>query len=364
MRLLAQLLALIAAAHCVRIPLDLDRRRSPFLHSSSGSGGGFGLVWAHAHWGRLLHMSRLVEISPRGILFVPYTDSEEEEAAASSSSVPCPASSTALCAVREGSLVLPSATEPPPPFEVGRPDRDSLLGQLALLKDGCPMEGNGWGRVHAEGSNYTATACDVVQGTHLLVYEPHAGRLTLKRQTLGPTGYLIMLIAAIINIYALAPQTQGSATLPRCNGALSVLGCIVLRLKGEMGFHRLEDEVLFWISAVVALGYLARAEQHREGGLLTLSLMAATLYRTHETPYAPILAYALAFMSWIKLFAGASDQLVLLLFTSLFCEIALRPQSPNAGVWPITLIFHIFMTFCLAKYRDLASWMPPAASAA
>jgi hypothetical protein len=343
----------------VRIPLDLDLKRSPFLHSNTDNSlSKYGFVWGQAHLGRLLHLSHLVEVGPRGVLFVPFTDSTSPNLLPLHAVMThCPPSASALCVLEEGS-VLPSAVSQETIFQVGKPQHDPLLSYLAGARDSCQTEGSGWGRIYSAGANYTVMACDAVQGTHVLVYEPHGEhRLIVQRQTLGPMGYLVMLIAAIINIYALAQQKE-MPLFARCNAALSALACAVLRIKGEMIFHKVEDEVLFWLSVVLALGYLAYGEQHKEGVLLSLSLMAASIYRTHETPYAPILGYVLGFYSWDKLFAGAQDHLVVLVFTSLFCEIALRPQSQNIGMWPITLASNIFITFCIAKYRDLSLWTP------
>jgi len=338
----------------VRIALDLDLRASPFLHSTAEGLTKGGFVWGRAHLGRLLHLSALVEIGPRGALFVPFTD--QLSGGGELVQTRCAPSGAALCVLEEGS-VLPSAWSADAfAFEVGDRLRDPLLAHLSGVPDSCRLEGNGAGRVYvAAGGNYTVLACDVVQGTRVLVYEPHAQGLRVVRQTLGPMGYLVLLVAAVINIYELTPSTKG---LRSWTGALSVVACCALRVKGELRFHRAEDEGLFWLSALLALAYIAynyrRGGDEVAGGLLTLSLIATTVYRTHETPYASMLGYSLAFVAWGKVFTGARDQLVLVLFASLFCEIALRPQSLDAGAWPITLVFHMFMTFCLAKYQDLA----------
>jgi hypothetical protein len=339
----------------VRIALDLDLRASPFLHSTTATKTGF--VWGHAHLGRLLHLSALIEIGPRGALFVPFTD--QLGGGGELVQTRCAPSGAALCVLEEG-LVLPSAWSADAfAFEVGNRLRDPLLAHLAGVADSCRLEGNGAGRVHvAEGGNYTVLPCDVIQGTRVLVYEPHAQTLRVLRQTLGPMGYLVLLVAAVINIYELTPAKKGGQGRYWA-GVLSVVGCCALRIKGELRFHRTEDEALFWLSALLALAYIAynyqRDGEEVAGGLLALSLIATTVYRTHETPYASMLGYALAFVAWGKVFAGARDQLVLVVFASLFCEIALRPQSLDAGAWPITLVFHMFMTFCLAKYQDLSS---------
>ena len=355
------LLLLLSASTAVRIPLNLDNSAGPFLQSSSTASGYSEKMmlapfrWNRVYLGKLLHTARLVEIGPRGALFIivsrPAWEGRETV---------CRPSPEALCMLEEG-LVLPSATRGGDWALAGKPSllKDPVLLALATAGDACEGNLKGQGRAF-NGSNYTVTACDVVRGSHLLVYEPHTGRLSVHRMTFGPMAYLVVLISATLHICALAPSLPQHTWLFQSNVVLSVLACLVLYCRGLVAFHLLEDVVFLCVSGVLGLGYLALQQQaHQEPYLHALSMIAAVLYRTHETPYAPILGYMLAFLTWGKLFKKAAwwDVLLSVACASTFCEIALRPQCMFPEIWPLYYMFHLFITFCLAKYQDLC-WIP------
>jgi hypothetical protein len=404
-----------------RIPLDIDMRSTPFLQSTLSSMQGSTMpkiarapfTWSHMYLGKLLHQSRVVELGPRGALFVMYPHHESTGGAQMPLSASCITSEKALCVTSEGA-VLPSAllndgTASSAQFNVTATPwllQESMLRTLAHLLDACKLESNGGARVYdANGRpEYTVTACDVVQGTHVLVYEPRLKRVSLRAQTFGPAAYVICLVSATMHIAFLAtPAASSEVWVFPCNCLLSVVACLVLYLKGEVQFHTLEDEVFFWISGAYALGALLRRRD--EAYLFALSMMAAALYRTHETPYAPILGYVLGYRAWMLLLqetkpsvkspyssyaptntttttnrlsvggkgaivmAGADPQnalglaftelVLLLVYTSLFCEIAIKPLLMQGGMWTLQMVFHTFVTYSLAKYRELSIGLPP-----
>ena len=379
------LLCLASVWHvsAVRIPLDIDSRTSPFLQSTTSSAQSTvpkivtaPFTWSHMYLGKLLHQSSVIELGPRGALFVIKMGSEmggyRHEPA---STTACMASARALCVTEEGE-VLPSAmqmdgTSTPSPLSISPGSdgiQDPVLRVLASLQDACKLDGNGGGRMYVqeEGlTNYTVTACDVMQGTHVLVYEPRARQLSVRAQTFGPTAYLIILISATMHIAMLAAPVT-TWVFP-CNCGLSILSTMVLYFKGDVQFHTVEDEAFFWATAVCALGALAISRE--EAYLGALSMMAAALYRTHETPYAPVLGYVLGYKAWTQMLTFAAHQqkkqrvvflMGMLCYTSLFCEIAVKPLFLQGGLWPLQLMFHTFMTYSLAKYRELSSWLPSA----
>jgi hypothetical protein len=406
-----------------RIPLDIDMRSTPFLQSTLSSVQGSTtpkiarapFTWSHMYLGKLLHQSRVVELGPRGALFVMYPHHESTGGAQMPLSASCSTSEKALCVTSEGE-VLPSAllndgTAHSAQFNVTATPwllQESMLRTLGHLLDACKLESNGGARVYyADGRpEYTVTACDVVQGTHVLVYEPRLKRVSLRAQTFGPAAYVICLLSATMHIAFLAsPAASSEAWFFPCNCLLSVVACLVLYLKGEVQFHTLEDEVFFWISGAYALGALLRRRD--EAYLFALSMMAAALYRTHETPYAPILGYVLGYRAWMLLLqetkpnikgpyssyaynptamnklsvggkgavvvtAGAvaadpqnafglsfTELVLMLVYTSLFCEIAIKPLLMQGGMWTLQMVFHMFVTYSLAKYRELSIGLPP-----
>lgn len=209
--------------------------------------------------------------------------------------------------------------------------------------------------------NYTVTACDVLQGTHVLVYEPRARRLSLRTQTFGPAAYLITLLSATMHIAALAQsEAEKLDWVFPCNCMLSIVACAVLSLKGDVRFYTIEDTVLFWAAAAGGcITLLMHSSPKRAAYLFALSLMATALYRTHETPYAGVLGYVFGYRVWAQMLKGKPEErwetLAMLAYTSLFCEIAIKPgYAQQGGLWRLQFIFHAFITYCLAKFRELS----------
>jgi hypothetical protein len=372
----------------VRIALDIDARTSPFLKSTSPSSTTPQVLtapftWSHMFLGKLVHQSRVVEVGPRGALFVLY-DAEGQTPPPHTSKVAqttCAPSENALCSTPEGdvlpSALLRSGTAAPTTYNVtasARLTRDPVLRALGRITDACKLEGNGGSRMYhreeaesSEGAstNYTVTACDVLQGTHVLVYEPRTRRLTLRAQTFGPVAYVIVLVSAGIHIGVLAmgpASVSGNWWAFACNGLASIVACAVLYVNGEVHFHSWEDDVLFWANGLCALVSLVRRKD--EAYLFALSMMAATLYRTHETPYAPILGYVFGYRTWVQVLQQAQkpasslwavwELMLLLTYVSVFCEIAIKPLFIQGGLWRLQLVFHMFITYSLAKYKELS----------
>jgi hypothetical protein len=379
---------MLSLAHGVRIPLDIDARSSPFLQSSMGRSQSnvpsimtAPFTWSHMYLGKLLHQSQVVELGPRGALFVTTTSTR---AASSPPEATCKPSDKALCVTVRGE-VLPSAllnngTASGLTFQVAEQPLSAsstaeagVLDTLAQFKDACKLQGNGGGRAYSWGANYTVIACDVLQGTHVLVYEPRVRRLSLRAQTFGPAAYLIILLSATIHIAALAQseeEEKKDTWAFQYNCVLSIVACMALYVKGEVHFYTVEDTALFWATAVCGLAVTRTPEGH----LFALSLMAAALYRTHETPYASILGYVHGYRVWVQLLSKAKEEkntlqqqqqqlqlwraLGMMGYTSLFCEIAIKPGYAQSGLWRLQFVFHMFLAYSLAKFRQLSSSMP------
>ena len=172
----------------------------------------------------------------------------------------------------------------------------------------------------------------------------------MYEQTFGPIAYLLFLVSATLNICAIASPDDNWMLWG--NGLFSVLACLLLRLRGLVHFHTRDSEALFWASGACAIAYLILLKKRQEGFLFALSTMAAALYRTQETPYAPIIGYMLGYLTWGKVLChraqiagGVLDLFVSLLYTTLFCEVALRPQCLYDEIWPE---YYIYFTFSSA----------------
>jgi hypothetical protein len=70
----------------IRIPLDIDLRTSPFLQSTSSTVQSSvpkivkaPFTWSHNYLGKLLHQANIVEIGPRGALFILYDNTQEDD---------------------------------------------------------------------------------------------------------------------------------------------------------------------------------------------------------------------------------------------------------------------------------------------
>ena len=358
-------------AAAFRIPLDFDTP-GPFLQSSvTGAQGGpytsklvvAPFSWSSVYLGKLLHMSEAIEIGPRGVLF--FMRPKQTQAFTTTTS-PCAPTPHGLCRMSEG-LVLPSAWYPGA-FPVGMMRRtgDPVLSVFSRnAHDACGMEGRGEGRIFSEAAEYTVTACDVVQGTHGLIYHTATGGVEVYEQTFGPIAYLIVLISATIHIFALGQTCYSpgpQSWILRYNSHLAILTCILLYFRGILHFHLVTDEVFFWATALWAWAFLAFFSGP-EGYVLSLSTLATTLYRTHETPYAAIIAYILGYRTFRKALAACHGQPMLsipayidliasVLHVTVFCELGVKPQCLYTEIWPIYYMFHAFICYHVVKYQD------------
>jgi len=369
----------------IRIPLDSEIS-SPYLQSTmSGTPYSSKIIsapfsWSNVYLGLLLHKSLFIEVGPRGAWFV--LDGTYNPALASESEA-CFVSPFGLCHVDEG-IILPSLHASEGYFPVASDPstlKNSLLRHLAQA-DACRAEGKGRGRVYSNSSEYTVTACDVLQGVHLVVYRQEEDKLSLHEQTFGPSAYLVILVSATINICAFASCYQKSPpSLPSMflwNAGLSVLACTVLYFRNLVHFQLMEDEIFFWVSAVLTFAYLGLGYLTQvgipESFIFSLTALASVLYRTNETPYAIIIAYILGYILWNKILGlchgqddadcrkqhvgNYIDLFVLLLYVTIFCEISLRPQCLYQKMWPIYYTFHIFVCYSIVKYQQIFFILP------
>jgi len=409
----------------IRIPLDIDLRTSPFLQSTSSTVQSSvpkivkaPFTWSHNYLGKLLHQANIVEIGPRGALFILYDNTQEDDtkdlkveyqSTINQNQTLCLPSKKALCMItNEEGEVLPSAfflmnggtltTATAAPgssvtFNITASEhiiQDSVLKSLWHLMDGCKLEGNGGYRIYNENYNqkpyYTVTACDVLQGTHVLVYEPRTRKLKLYEQSFGPIAYILILISAAMHVAMLAlydnnkiPEEPSIYGAFQGNCLLSVIACFILYIKGEVHFHIREDEILFGISCIYTLAALLR--KRIEAYLFALNIISAAVYNTYETPYSGIIAYVLGFKVWVQMLQLSKPMMnknnngmikntkliffllplieffFLLIYIGIFCEIAVKPLfiMNGGGLWKLHFVFHIFIVYSLAKYKDLST---------
>jgi hypothetical protein len=150
----------------------------------------------------------------------------------------------------------------------------------------------------------TVTACDVMDGHLVALWDVGAGGLRLTGQTFGPMAYGAMLLQAAAALYLATLAAPPPATSAVVGGL--VAGCVAAAVRGELRFVTTDDARFFWCVGAWAL-FLASsgwclddAAQRGEACLHALSLMACAVNRTPENAYAGLLALVLAVRLWDK----------------------------------------------------------------
>ena len=428
-------LALVVVAQARR--LQLSDSAFPFLATDTGAL----LRWSSGEMLEGLHYAKWIEIAPRGIrigqidpLMLGMDDRHMKAQA-------CEAVENALCAMPDG-LLFPS----PPPEEVAvvppttafavvdpwvarlpmmasSPDEQeddlsvlvrrpngtrSLEGMYAYyagqtggrsvpmtyaLQGACAL--NGQGRelvvsrraVNAEDASfflkYTVTACDVLQGQLVAVYEPGTGTLRLLSQSFGPMPYCVALIQAAVCLYyatvvvanspsSSSSKSTGGAQMPSSAALWLLSGCLLLGW-GSPPFLTNNDAAHFWAWSVtgvlLAVGALVAedAERAAEACVYALGALADLAYRTPENAYSGLLCLALTVRQWQKLLRWRMDMAIneerdiawlalldLVVTTPLLAlsaELGVAPHCRYPERWPFYGGIGVYMGFAVAVHR-------------
>jgi hypothetical protein len=355
----------------VRIPLAYDNQ-SPFLHHSANNKNGnsfnheslISFSWSNVFLGKLLHMSDIVEIGPRGVRFIFEGGALHNKAKNGliSSSKYCRPTELALCQVQSNEgWIIPSEGKWGALFSF------NIISNSSLLKDdvmrvfaeetSCHREGQGGNRVYtSKVIEYSITSCDILYGDYLIVYYKGDERVDVYPHSFGPIAYLLILISATVSTTAIAFLSKSSETeledkkvkqpevvviidaalentdhklimmtryIPfvfNINAFISTLVCFIIFMRSKIHFH-IEGDLLIFASGVIS-GLLYEfcilittiyfninniqkqwiISMEIDGCVYALQTIAIAVYRTPENPYTCIMLFFMACRIWEKFF--------------------------------------------------------------
>ena len=394
----------------------------PYLATETGAT----LRWADAERLALLHRARWVEVAPRGIRV------GVDVAAATamrrwSDPVPCalsPAATAehALCATARA-VLLPS------PAALGSAEESNYsspsladssyyvvgaffgafgaegaeafdaVAEAYARADACALHGVGRVLPGAPGApgavgagnnnnNYTVTACDVMDGHLVALFDLDAQTVRLAPQTFGPMAYSAVLLASVgCLFFATAISSSSSSAGSGASGgaaaraALTALAlvsaCALLVLVHGAPFVTDADGRFFWAECAFAVFLAVRARataneaQGGEACAHALAAMACAVYRTPENAYAGLLCAVLLVRLWGKLLAWpppapaaqartaqaffffeAADILGSTALTAWGARIGVAPQfAPASARFPFFAGVALFISFVFALQR-------------
>jgi hypothetical protein len=283
----------------------------PFFATDAGP-----LRWSDATYLNALHRALWVEVAPRGIRFVERETSRDPSE--DLRGTPCLVRTHgALCQTANATLFVSSEFSAHPvqvPWMASASHDAVARAYIDQTHDACAEHGEGrlllWSGADNNNNNassmpprMTVTACDVMDGQLVALWDVGVGRMRLTGQTFGPMAYGVMLLQAAACLYV--------TTLPKTpSGASAVVvglvgGCVAAAAHG-IQFVTVNDARFFWCIGAWALclaicGWCVDdAAQRREACLHALSMMACAVHRTPENAYAGLLALVLAVRFWDK----------------------------------------------------------------
>ena len=236
---------------------------------------------------------------------------------------------------------------------------------------------HGGGRILMEkGAHMTVTACDVIDGHLVAIWEADSGQIRLTGQTFGPMAYGAMLIQAAVCLYLATLKVSPQATSAVVIGL--VAGCVSAAVLHGIQFISVDDARFFWCVGAWALclaisGWCADdAEQRCEACLHALSMLACAVYRTPENAYAGLLALVLAVRMWDKVLrwerwlynggAGAPEgwRAVVCAVDCLLsapillggARVGLAPSFVSEARWPFFAGTGLYICFVFATHRN------------
>jgi hypothetical protein len=283
----------------------------------------------------------------------------------------------------EGTL-FPSAVERIVVTGIPNVQFENAVMQAFADADACDEMGVGR-QVQLNETVYTVSACDIMQGHLVVVFQPTDGEIIIISQTFGPMAYTVVLITCLICIYGASAleQTAWQKYLTWAVSAAGTLACCILYQTSGILFLTTEDEIHFWMSIIgtcfiitadMVVTYYARNDtnnkllmQHVKGIDLCIYMLGSItdcLYRSPETPYASLFVIALAIRAWQKIYTLCFDlkeknsvvvawllhvKLIYnLVYMCLTVEVGLICQFNERDDWPIYAGIGALATFLAA----------------
>ena len=265
------------------------------------------LRWGEAARLQSVHRARWIEVAPRGIRLVA-DDGAAGGGRRWSDPTPCAPVADALCATPHALLFpspSPSSAAPSSAYAYYVVDgaspliRNDSVAVAYAREDACALHGAG--RVFVPGGTqvlwgYTVTACDVMEGHLVALYDTVEGTVRLAPQTLGPMAYCILLLQAAGCLYCATSAPSRFATYAAAS--LAVSNALVAAIHG-VPFLLQQDAAFFWVQDAFAL---ASAFTHgRDACIHALSATACAVYRSTENAYAGIVCTILLVRAWAGL---------------------------------------------------------------
>lgn len=273
--------------------------------------GGRTVQWGKGWDALVVAGSRCVRVNARGIFAKPSHWAARDLRAAGWATVACAPVRDALCAAPRGPVL-------------GTAERPRFDASLAWGGAGCARAHDG--RVLSAAHGYDVSACDVLDGGGDLVV---CGRTAAYRRTGVSDGvYWSLCLLAILLVRSLSllvvrriqrerAQTAETpawssewTTLAAC---VAVLGLVTVP-DGDAILVTEEERLLFWVVFGYTVGYVGLYAAHcatRAGdgadppiyNLIggTLQAIAMRLYCGAETPYNPVIVWAIATRALLKL---------------------------------------------------------------
>lgn len=297
-------LALFLFGACSAELFDLDES-VPFLRSSGVD------VRFEAGWDAFVVAdSSCVRVNARGVQAKPSHWAPRQLGAGWATRECVPGASPALCELRDGASAFPSRAAGLPP----RYNASSAWGGLGCSR---PVDG----RVMDPSGGYDLSACDVLDGGGDVLL---CGRsLSFARTALPDWSYWALCLIAVFVVrslsYLVVHRVEQHAARPKSwwEDALTVLACaavlpLVLSPDGDAGFVTHEEALFFGATCAYVAGYAALYAAYALSGggddppiynliAATLQVIACRLYLGAETPYNPVIIWAVATRGLVKL---------------------------------------------------------------
>ena len=215
----------------------------------------------------------------------------------------------------------------------------------------------------ASEASYTVTACDVMQGHLVAVYDTTDGTLHLLTQSFGPMAYFGVIVQSVLCLYY-ATASSSLTNAPALVALWLQASCALLLVTQGVPFLTAADAMhaVLWLAVGIALAlhsWLAHAEDEgTEACLYALGSLATLMYRTPEHAYAGVLCAVLVVRQWEKLLLvkkRKSPLFNLFLTTVALATLAdtgVAPQCTPPERWPFYAGLGVYMGFALALLRS------------
>ena len=289
-----------------------------------------GLFWGQGELGALMHGARFVDISNRGVRVI----SAGTPRALSSSPQPCTPCPEALCCSADG-MVFPQT---PGPFVV------NAAGQP---NNACGRTGGARRAYMPNSSQYTVTACDVLQSDVVVVFDVVAEVFYRTKNTYGPLSYVLALACMLSCLVGMSTSSSHRMHVAAaCCGAVSTTLLVSVH---SLFFATTEDLCMLWVPfalhgvcvAVWATQPLLdkASEAAQQAYFYSICVLTTASYRTAENPYAAVLClYLLVKLAQHVLSKQGEGCLItacVAVYLGLLVEYGLVPQFSQEASWPL-----------------------------